>query len=102
MVSVYFIRLNIQIEKWITGIKSQFKRILTGGTLLGLLIYIFPPLYGEGYLSLGDLLTGNADALLNNTYFFDFRNYAFVLVLYVVGLVFLKVFATALTNGSGE
>ena len=101
LVSVYFIRLNIQIEKWITGIKSQFKRILTGGTLLGLLIYIFPPLYGEGYLSLGDLLTGNADALLNNTYFFDFRNYAFVLVLYVVGLVFLKVFATALTNGSG-
>ena len=47
------------------------------------------------------LLTDNADALLNNTYFFDFRNYAFVVVLYVIGLVFIKVVATAFTNGSG-
>lgn len=101
LVSVYFIRLNIRLEKWITGIKNKFKRILVGGTLLGLLIYIFPPLYGEGYSSLSDLLNDNADFLLNNTYFFDFRNYAFVLVLYVVGLMLLKVVATALTNGSG-
>ena len=74
---------------------------LVGGALLGLLIYIFPPLYGEGYSSLEALLTDNADALLNNTYFFDFRNYAFVVVLYVIGLVFIKVVATAFTNGSG-
>ena len=72
LVSVYFIRTNIRIEKFITGIKNQFKRILVGGALLGLLIYIFPPLYGEGYSSLEALLTDNADALLNNTYFFDF------------------------------
>ncbi len=101
LVSVYFIRLNIKIEKWITGIKNQFKRILIGGALLGLLIYVFPSLYGEGYTSLENLLTDNADAILKNTYFFDFRNYAFVLVLYVLGLVFMKVVATALTNGSG-
>ncbi len=101
LISVYFIRLNIRIEKWITGLRNQFKRILIGGALLGLLIYVFPPLYGEGYSSLSALLTGKADSLLNNTYFFDFRNYAFILVLYVVGLVFLKVVATALTNGSG-
>ena len=37
----------------------------------------------------------------HNTYFFDFRNYAFVVVLYVIGLVFIKVVATAFTNGSG-
>lgn len=74
---------------------------MVGGALLGLLIYIFPPLYGEGYSSLEALLTDNADALLNNTYFFDFRNYAFVVVLYVIGLVFIKVVATAFTNGSG-
>lgn len=101
LVSVYFIRTNIRIEKFITGIKNQFKRILIGGALLGLLIYIFPPLYGEGYTTLSALLTNNADSLLNNTYFFDFRDYAWVVVMYVVGLVFVKVVATALTNGSG-
>lgn len=101
LVSVYFIRTNIYIEKFVMGIKNQFKRMLIGGALLGLLIYIFPPLYGEGYNSLQALLTGNSESLLNNTYFFDYRNYAFVVVVYVIGLVFVKVIATALTNGSG-
>lgn len=71
---------------------------MIGGALLGLLIYIFPPLYGEGYTSLESLLTDNADTLLNNTYFFDFREYAWIVLVYVVGLVFIKVVATALTT----
>lgn len=101
LVSVYFIRANIRIEKFIMGIKNQFKRILIGGALLGLLIYIFPPLYGEGYNTLQALLTDNSESLLNNTYFFDFRTSIWVVVVYVIGLVFIKVIATALTNGSG-
>ena len=100
-VSVYFIRMNLRIEKWITGFQNNFKRILIGGELLGLLIYVFPPLYGEGYTSLAALLNNNGDALLNNTYFFDFRAHWYVVVFYVVALIFIKVVATALTNGSG-
>lgn len=99
--SVYFIRMNIRIESWITGIKNPFKKVLIGGSLLGLLIYLFPPLYGEGYTSLQDLLTGNSDDILNNTYFFSLRDSIFMVMLYVVSLVFVKVVATALTNGSG-
>lgn len=99
--SVYFIRMNIRIEQFVTRIKNPFKKVVVGGALLGLLIYIFPPLYGEGYTSLQDLLTDNADNILKNTYFFDFKSSAFMIVLYVIGLVFVKVMATALTNGSG-
>ena len=99
--SVYFIRMNIRIEHFVTKIKNPFRRVLVGGALLGLLIYIFPPLYGEGYTSLQDLLTDNADNILNNTYFFSLKDSAFMVFLYVVGLVFVKVIATALTNGCG-
>ena len=99
--SVYFIRMNIRIEHFVTKIKNPFRRVLVGGALLGLLIYIFPPLYGEGYTSLQDLLTDNADNILINTYFFSLKDSAFMVFLYVVGLVFVKVIATALTNGSG-
>lgn len=99
--SVYFIRMNIRIEHFVTKIKNPFRRVLVGGALLGLLIYIFPPLYGEGYTSLQDLLTDNADNILNNTYFFSLKDNAFMVFLYIVGLVFIKVIATALTNGSG-
>ncbi len=101
LVSVYFIRMNLRIEKWIAGFQNNFKCILIGGALLGLLIYVFPPLYGEGYTSLSALLNDNGDTLLNNTYFFDFRTHWYVIVFYVVALIFIKVVATALTNGSG-
>ena len=101
LLSVYFIRMNIRIERFVTGIKSTFRRVLVGGALLGLLIFLFPPLYGEGYTSLQALLTDNADSILNNTYFFVWRDNIFMVLLYVIGLVFVKVIATALTNGSG-
>lgn len=99
--SVYFIRMNIRIEQFVTKIKNPFKKVAVGGVLLGLLIYAFPPLYGEGYSVLQDLLTDNADNILKNTYFFDFKSSAFMIVLYITGLLFVKVIATALTNGSG-
>ncbi len=99
--SVYFIRMNIRIEQFVANMRNPFKKVAVGGALLGLLIYAFPPLYGEGYTALQDLLTDNADNILKNTYFFDFKSSAFMIVLYVIGLLFVKVIATALTNGSG-
>ena len=99
--SVYFIRMNIRIEQFVANMRNPFKKVAVGGALLGLLIYAFPPLYGEGYTALQDLLTDNADNILQNTYFFDFTSSAFMMVLYVIGLLFVKVIATALTNGSG-
>jgi len=101
LLSVYFIRMNLKIEGFVKKIKHPFKKVLVGGTLLGVLIYIFPPLYGEGYTSLQNLLTDNADSILKNTYFFNFKTSTFMILLYVIGLVFVKVIATALTNGSG-
>ena len=101
LVSLYFTRAMNSVEGVFGKLNNPYKKLAFGGVMLSVLIFLFPPLYGEGYSSLEALLTDNADALLNNTYFFDFRNYAFVVVLYVIGLVFIKVVATAFTNGSG-
>jgi CIC family chloride channel protein len=102
ILSVYFIRVNLRVEKFLKGFKTPLRRVAIGGTLLGLLIFIFPPCYGEGYGTLNMLMNGDAGhLLLSNTYFFDFREHAWVVVLYAAGLVLVKVVATALTNGSG-
>ena len=102
LVSVYFIRTNIRIEKFITGIKNQFKRILVGGALLGLLIYIFPPLYGEGYDTIELLLNGTStaewDTVMNNSMFYGYGN---LLLVYLMLIILLKVFASSATNGGG-
>ena len=102
LLSVYFIRMNIRVEKFLKGFKHPLKRMALGGMLLGLLIFLFPPFYGEGYTSLEVLMDGDSGGrLLSNTYFFDYRGYAWVIILYAAALVLVKVVATALTNGSG-
>ena len=99
--SVYFVRMNLRIEQFLSGISNPFKKMAIGGALLGLVIFIFPPLYGEGYTVLDDLMAGNSENILNNTYFFNFRENVWMVLLFVAGLVFVKVIATAFTNGSG-
>lgn len=101
LLSVYFIRMNLRVEHFLNKIKHPFKKMAIGGALLGVIIFIFPPLYGEGYTALDTMMGGQPDKLLNNTYFFDFRDKIWILPLFVIGMVFIKVIATALTNGSG-
>ena len=99
--SVYFVRMNLRIEQFLARIANPLKKMVLGGALLGIVIFIFPPLYGEGYSTLDEMMAGNSESLLRNTYFFNFRDNMWIMVLFVAGLAFVKVFATAFTNGSG-
>lgn len=101
LISVYFVRANLRVEQFLKRITHPLKKMLVGGTLLGLVIFIFPPLYGEGYTTLDALMAGQSADILNNTYFFNFRDNPWVLLLFVAGLLLVKVCATAFTNGSG-
>ncbi|MGL5681448.1 MAG: chloride channel protein [Marinifilaceae bacterium] len=101
LLSVYFIRANIRVERFVGSFKNPFHKVIMGGALLGVLIFIFPALYGEGYATLQSLLTNNQEAILNNSYFFEYRQYGVTFVLYAIGLLFMKVVGAALTNGSG-
>lgn len=103
LVSLYFIRTMGFCEDIFARFKDKpLIKLLMGGTLLSLLIFLFPSLYGEGYSSINLLLNGNGQGdwtqLLNNSLFAGQEKY---LLLYV-GLVLLtKVFATSATNGGG-
>lgn len=103
LVSLYFIRTMAVCE----GIFSRFRekrylRLAIGGTLLSLLIFLFPALYGEGYDALNILLNGQNEAdwnqMLNNSLFYGHGN---MLLWYVALVVLTKVVATSATNGSG-
>ena len=103
LVSLYFIRTMTFAE----GIFSRFKdkpyvKLLIGGSVLSLLIFVFPSLYGEGYNSINLLLNGKTEAdwnqILNNSLFSGHPN---VLISYIALVLLLKVFATSATNGGG-
>ncbi len=101
LMSYYFAQTNARVGKFIRGIESQYKRWLVGGVVLGVLIFIFPPLYGEGYESFTALMHGKTDTIFENSLFYDFRDIGWVILLYVLAVMFFKVIAMATTNAAG-
>ncbi|MDP2423351.1 MAG: chloride channel protein, partial [Bacteroidales bacterium] len=101
MVSVYFTRANQKIEAWFGTIDNPYKKLIYGGLALGGLIYLFPPLFGEGYMALKSILTGNGADLTNNSFFYAIRHDYWLFPGFLILILILKVVAMATTTGSG-
>lgn len=100
-VSLYFLRIISYIEGKFSKIKKQYIKIITGGIVLGVLIFIFPPLFGEGYDALNGLLHGNTDPLFRNSIFSSFQSKTWVYLILLFAVILLKGIATSVTTGSG-
>lgn len=101
LVSVYFMRMTAFIETGFSKFKSPLKKVITGGLILGVLIFLFPPLYGEGYIFLKEVLAGNAPELVNNSFFYGYKDDYWMLILFLFMVVIFKVIAMAVTTGAG-
>lgn len=101
-VSVYFLRVLRTVEKLFAKIKKQYVRAIVGGLLLGVLILFFPVFYGEGYENLNTLLQGKSFSLFQSSPFYPLlQNYHILFVVFLIGVILLKVIATAITTGAG-
>ena len=103
LVSLYFIRMMGVCEDMFARFKDHpHIKLAIGGTILSLLIFLFPSLYGEGYGSIDLLLNGKTEAdwnrILNNSLF---SGQGVLLIPYIALVLFTKVFATSATNGGG-
>ena len=101
LVSFYFLTVNGRVQKIFGNMRKQSTRWIVGGVAIGLLIFLFPPLYGEGYESFIDLMHGQVEPLFNNSLFYQYRDIPWVVVLFLLGTLFLKVVAMAVTNAAG-
>ena len=100
-VSLYFTRGMNFLEGFFRSVKSPLIKLILGGVTLSVLIFVFPPLYGEGYDTIEVLLSGNASSVLNRSFFLNFGNSQWVLVLYLVLIIFFKIFASTATTSPG-
>ncbi|MBR2261039.1 MAG: chloride channel protein [Paludibacteraceae bacterium] len=100
-VSLYFTRGMNKLEQFFGGIKSPTNKLIVGGVMLSVLIFFIPPLYGEGYDTITYLLDGNVQAITQNSVFYNFRNNFAMMSLFLILIMFFKIFASAATNGSG-
>jgi CIC family chloride channel protein len=101
LVSLYFSKMTLFLEERYNEIKNSYLRLFLGGIVLGGLIYLFPPFYGEGYDTIMLLLQGNSDLIIHNSIFSHYSNSFLVIILFMSGLVLLKVIASSSTNGAG-
>ncbi len=101
MVSLYFSKMTLFLESRYEKISNAYIRLLLGGTVLGLLIYLFPPFFGEGYDSIMSLLQGDTGELMGNRIFGDYSGSFLTYSLFFLGLIVFKVFASSSTNGAG-
>lgn len=101
-ISVYYSRNFQRVEHFFAQLKlSPYKKALFGSSILAILIFIFPTLFGEGYDSIKTLSDNDPGQLLENTLFSSFRNNSWALLIFVGCTMMIKVFATGITLGSG-
>ncbi len=101
LVSIYFTKANMSIEKQFQRIPKGFLSMLTGGIITSLLVFLFPPLFGEGYETLNNLLDGNGMRLLDGSIFSSMGNNYFLLLFFLILILIFKVVAMSATTGGG-
>lgn len=99
--SLYFIRVMAMMEGFYGKIKNHWMRAAIGGSILAVLIFIFPPLYGEGYDVITSMINGDTASVADGSIFYADRNVVWIIGLYIAGLCLAKAFATSSTNGAG-
>ncbi|WP_151672473.1 chloride channel protein [Patiriisocius marinus] len=100
-VSIYFTVVYDKIQQFFDGFTSPLKRLLIGAFGIGLLIYLIPPLYGEGFDLINNLVQGNPEKALQNSFFNIDPTNVWALIALLLGLVIFKVIASAITFGAG-
>lgn len=101
LISLYFTRVMNKVEGKFRGLNTYWKKFLVGGTVLSVLIFLFPPLYGEGYDTIGSLLNGQFTHIMEGSLFYDLSDSYWGIVIFLGLILLTKVFASSSTNAGG-
>ncbi|MDO5570377.1 MAG: chloride channel protein [Bacteroidales bacterium] len=100
-VSLYFTKCMFWAEDFLRKISNPWKKFIIGAIILSILIFILPPLYGEGYNAILDIYNGTYEQMTVNSFFYEGRESFWIFSLFILLVSLFKVFATAATNGGG-
>lgn len=101
LVSLYFTRGMNYLEGIMRKFTNPYKKLIIGGVVLSLLIFMFPPLYGEGYDTIEALLNGHSSSVLDRSFFFGLGDSPWVMIVYLSLIVIFKILASTATTSAG-
>ena len=100
-ISLYIIKITFFSEKIFDKYSNKIIKALVGGLILCALVFLIPPLYGEGYNSIMNLLSGKYDVISSDNLMLKILNQDIAIILFAILIVFSKVIATSITLNSG-
>lgn len=101
LISLYFTRVMNLMERLFGRLGKPWRKTLVGSVILAGLVFMFPPLYGEGYGAINSLLNGDPSSIVDGSVFYGDRSHAWFIILYIGLIIATKAFATSATNGAG-
>lgn len=101
IISLYFTRMTIRIEGLFKKIIKPIYKLLIGGLVLTLLLFLFPALWGEGYNYIRSILHGNGGRIFHDSIFSTVPQNSILFIGLLLAVLILKVIAMAATNGAG-
>jgi len=99
--SIYFTKMYFAIMSFFERFKTRLQKLIIGGLAIGIMLYFIPPLYGEGFGFINDLLAGDHLHALGQTPFDDFIDNIWVIIALLVGITFFKAVAMTTTFAAG-
>jgi CIC family chloride channel protein len=99
--SIYFTKMYFLITDFFKRIKNQIYKLIVGGIAIGIMLYFIPPLYGEGYSMINNLLDGNHIAALGETPFDAYTDNIWVVIMLLTGVIIFKAIAMTTTFAAG-
>jgi len=99
--SIYFTKMYFAILAFFERFKSPKYKLLVGGLAIGIMLYFIPPLYGEGFGFINNLLDGEHIAALGKTPFDNYTNNIWVVIALLFGITIFKAVAMTTTFAAG-
>ena len=101
LASLYYTKISFHLEKWFQSFPNYYVRFLIAALGLSLLIFLLPPLYGEGYDTISKMINGMGDNLVRGSVLDTFEGQFWSFPTFMILIILLKVFATVCTNSGG-
>lgn len=101
LVSLYFTKVMNRVEGMYRRLGKYWKKFVVGGVTLSVLIFLFPPMYGEGYDTISELLNGKFDRIMDTSLFYGLNDTYWGILFFLSLILLFKVFASSATNAGG-
>jgi len=99
--SIYFSKIYFGITSLFNKLKSARKKLIIGGLAIGVMLYFIPPLYGEGFGFINDLMLGNDIKAIGSSLFDDYLDNIWVVIALLFGITVFKAIAMTTTFAAG-